>query len=75
MNDIENRLHTFLEKKGFAGVQGGDRFENLHGWDSITHAEFLIFIQKEFRVRFSPADFDRMQTLSQVTQLIAEKSR
>ena len=75
MNDIESRLRTFLEKKGFAGVQGGDRFEDLHGWDSITHAEFLIFIQKQFGVRFSPADFNRMRTLSEVAALIDEKSR
>jgi acyl carrier protein len=75
MNDIESRLRSFFEKKGFAGVENGDRLEELQGWDSITHAEFLIFIQKEFRVRFSPADFDRMRTLSEVGRLIAEKSK
>jgi acyl carrier protein len=73
MNEID-RLRAFLETKGFAGIRDGDRFEDLRGWDSIAQAEFLIFIQKQFRIRFSPADFSRMRTLAEIVELMTERS-
>ena len=39
---------------------------NTPGWDSIGHVNFLLNIEKEFKVKFTTNDFFKLNEISKI---------
>ena len=47
---------------------------DIDGWDSLAHADFLIFVEKECNIIFNLSDLMEMEDLSSLAKII-EKSK
>ena len=62
---IKKKLEKIF-KKNFKKVKLKKNFEkvtmlNTPGWDSIGHVNFLLNIEKEFKVKFTTNDFFQIE--------------
>lgn len=47
--------------------------ENLSSWDSVQHLNLILALEAEFGVQFDPAEMDRMNSISQILDLLQVK--
>ncbi len=58
-------------KKNFKKVKLKKNFDkmtmlNTSGWDSISHVNFLLNIEKEYKVKFNTNDFFKLNDISKI---------
>ena len=46
---------------------------DVPGWDSLAHADFLIFLEKEFLIEFDLSDLMNMDKLGDLEKIIEKK--
>ena len=44
--------------------------DDVEGWDSLAHASFIIFLEKEFGVEFNLSDILAIESLGSLSKLI-----
>lgn len=72
---IESKIRNLMETTlGAKGRGDQEAFCNMPGWDSLRHAEFIIALQKEFRIRFSPSEIAALVNLSAAYRIVEAKT-
>ena len=46
---------------------------DISGWDSLAHADFLIFLEKNFLIEFDLSDLMNMNKLGDLEEIIEKK--
>ena len=46
---------------------------DVPGWDSLAHADFLIFLEKNFLIEFDLSDLMNMDKLGDLNKIIEKK--
>jgi acyl carrier protein len=46
---------------------------DIEGWDSVTHINLIVAIEREFRVRFTTAEVGALKNVGQLETLIDKK--
>lgn len=49
------------------------RRSDVPKWDSMVHIQLVLSVEKDFGIRFSPADLAKFSTVGQLCDLISEK--
>lgn len=49
--------------------------QDIPGWDSLRHAEFIISLQREFKIRLSPSEIAALVDLSAAFRIVEERTR
>ncbi|WP_440680403.1 acyl carrier protein [Candidatus Pelagibacter sp. HIMB1636] len=67
---IKKKLEKIF-KKNFKKAKLKKNFDkmtmlNTPGWDSIGHVNFLLNIEKEFKVKFTTNDFFKLNEISKI---------
>lgn len=44
--------------------------DDVDGWDSLSHALFLMNVEREFAVRFAPADVIDLEDVGELVRLV-----
>ena len=69
--EIESKLEKILKKlfkkvnlkkKNFEKI----KLDELKGWDSLKHFYFLLEVEKDFKIRFTPEKFAKIKSLKDV---------
>jgi acyl carrier protein len=47
--------------------------DDIDGWDSLSHIRLILSTQKEFGVKFSPAETGRLKNVGELLALIQSK--
>jgi acyl carrier protein len=47
--------------------------DDVDGWDSLAHIRLILSVQKEFGVKFSPAETSRLKDVGELASLIEKK--
>jgi len=47
--------------------------ENLSSWDSVQHLNLILALEAEFGIQFDSAEMDRMNSISQILDLLQVK--
>ena len=72
---IEQKVTELLESAlGVKAPARDQAFCLLPGWDSLRHAEFIIALQKEFKLKFSPSEIAKLCDLNAVYRIIGRGS-
>ena len=72
---IESKIKYLAEKAhGSQNIDDQDRFIDLPGWDSLRHAEFIISLQKEFKIRLTPSEIAALVNLSAAYGILLNKA-
>ncbi len=49
--------------------------DDIREWDSITHIELIVAVEKKFNVRFKSSDLPRLGNVGDLVHLIQHNSR
>lgn len=54
-------------------LSGDSTMDTTPGWDSLSHVNLLVALEKQFSVQFGPRDVMRVQKLRDAARLVREK--
>ena len=46
---------------------------DVEGWDSLTHIDLIVAVEKEFKIRFKTAEVNGMKNVGDLMGLILQK--
>ena len=47
---------------------------DVEGWDSLTHIDLIVAVEKEFKIRFRTAEVNGMKNVGDLVRLIEQKA-
>ena len=47
--------------------------QDLAGWDSLAHLQFIVALEEAFRIRLEPADIVRISSIADAERIVREK--
>ena len=47
---------------------------DLENWDSLTHVDLIVAIEKEFRIRLTTGEISGLKSVGQLTGLVSRKT-
>lgn len=48
--------------------------ENVESWDSLTHVDLIVAIEKEFKIRLTTGEISGLKSVGQLTALVLRKA-
>ena len=76
MNDVHTRL-TAIFRDVFDDeslvLRDDLTAEDVENWDSLTHINLIVAIEKEFRIRFTTAEVSGLKNVGELEVLVAAK--
>ncbi len=48
--------------------------DDVPGWDSLTHINLIVAIEKQFKIRFTTGEVTRLKNVGELMDLITKKS-
>ena len=52
----------------------GTTAADVEDWDSLTHTNLIVAVEKEFKIRFTTGEVRRMNNVGDLIDLIAKKT-
>lgn len=79
MNSIEAtpRLTTIIERMFDVpgdSISRTTTAQDVEGWDSLTHIDLIVAVEREFKVRFTTAEVVSLQNVGELIDLVAKKT-
>jgi acyl carrier protein len=75
--DLEARVNTIFrdlfDDPGLT-VTRQTTAQDVEGWDSLSHIDLIVAIEKEFAVRFTTAEVTGMKSVGDLYDLVARKA-
>lgn len=72
-NEINSRLNSVFEsvfdRPGLT-VEDKTTAKDVDGWDSLTHVELIVAVEKAFRVRFTTKEVKALDNVGDFIRLI-----
>ena len=66
---IQNVFREVLEDEDFVLDRTLKR-EDLEGWDSLTHIQLVLSLEKEFGVKFTTQQITKMQSVEDIISFL-----
>jgi acyl carrier protein len=67
--EFVTRFEELLEQPP-GSITGGERLEDLDGWDSVTLINFMALADEKFGRRPTPAEVGRCETVDDLFRLV-----
>ncbi len=48
--------------------------DNVESWDSLTHVDLIVAIEKEFKIRLTTGEITGLKSVGQLTALVLRKT-
>jgi len=70
----EQKIRDLMERStGHGPIDENKALRDLPGWDSLRHAEFIISLQREFKIRLSPSEIAALVDLNAAFRIVQNK--
>lgn len=56
-----------------ASLSAGSSPDTIETWDSLHHLNFVVALEQEFNVQFSPEEIEQLLSIELTTALVEEK--
>jgi acyl carrier protein len=56
-------------------INGSMRADEVPGWDSLSHINVILAVEKEFGIRFKNTDIVRLRNIGDLQQLVDSVSK
>jgi acyl carrier protein len=76
MSDVHTRLSTIFRDvfdDESLVLRDDLTAEDVENWDSLTHINLIVAIEKEFRIRFTTAEVSGLKNVGELEALVAAK--
>lgn len=67
---------TFQDVFGDPGIVISDTMtaDDLEQWDSLTHIDLIVALERKFRIKFTTGEVNRMRNVGDLIALIQSKT-
>jgi acyl carrier protein len=65
-------LKTIFKKKKIVKINNL-KLGSFKEWDSLNHFNFLLQVEKDFKIKFSTKDFSTIKSLKQIIEVLNKK--
>lgn len=76
MSDLHTRLteifHTIFEDDSIV-LRHDMTADDVENWDSLSHINLIVAIEKEFRIRFTTAEVAALKNVGELEALVEAK--
>ena len=55
-------------------VQDSTTAEDVEGWDSLTHIDLIVALERKFRVKFTTGEVGKLANVGDLVNLIKSKT-
>ena len=71
-NNLKNTLQKIFKKKKIKNFDSL-KIESFFEWDSLNHFNFLLQVEKDFKIRFKSKEFSTLKSIKEIKKSILEK--
>jgi acyl carrier protein len=73
---IEDVQKIFIEVLGNPGIalERATTADDVEGWDSLTHMELIVAIEKQFNIKFKLSELQRFANVGEMCDNIVDKT-
>jgi acyl carrier protein len=76
MNDVQDRLADTIRDvfdDPTLQINRETTAADVEGWDSLTHINLIVAVEKEFRVRFTTAEVTSLKNVGDLIDAVGRK--
>ncbi|CAN5286518.1 acyl carrier protein [soil metagenome] len=73
MQDINDIFHDILENDNLV-VTRETSGNNVAEWDSLTHIQLVVAIEKHFKIRFTSSEINKFENVGEMADAILQKT-
>lgn len=72
LNKIQDVFTDTLDEDNIA-ITEASTADDVEGWDSLTHVQLVVAVEKKFKVRFSAKEIQSWKNVGEMIDSIASK--
>lgn len=75
---MKKKLYQILEKvtkNKKLSLNKNYQMDKLRGWDSLSNINFLLDIERHFKIRFSTNEIANLKDLKEILKVISKKKK
>lgn len=58
-----------------SGLAAGSSPDTIESWDSLHHLTFVVALEQEFNIQFSPEEIEQLLSIELAAALVEEKAK
>ena len=68
-------LKELFKKELKINVKENNKIYDNEKWDSIGNFNLLLSIEKKFKIKFNPLEFNRLNSFKDILKIVTKKSK
>jgi acyl carrier protein len=72
---LTSELKKLFKKELKINVKENNKIYDNEKWDSIGNFNLLLSIEKKFKIKFNPLEFNRLNSFKDILNIVAKKSK
>lgn len=72
LNKIQDVFTDTLDEDNIA-ITEASTADDVEGWDSLTHVQLVVAVEKKFKIRFSAKEIQSWKNVGEMIDSIASK--
>tara|TARA_B100000787_G_scaffold162362_1_gene143028 strand:+ start:4377 stop:4613 length:237 start_codon:yes stop_codon:yes gene_type:complete len=72
---LTSELKKLFKKELKINVKENNKIYDNEKWDSIGNFNLLLSIEKKFKIKFNPLEFNRLNSFKGILNIVAKKSK
>jgi len=72
---LTNKLKELFKKELKINVNENSKIYDNENWDSIGNFNLLLSIEKKFKIKFNPLEFNRLNSFKDILKIVTKKSK
>ena len=72
---LTSELKKLFKKELKINVKENNKIYDNEKWDSIGNFNLLLSIEKKFKIKFNPLEFNRLNSFKDILNIVSKKSK
>tara|TARA_B110000305_G_C19062459_1_gene457757 strand:- start:435 stop:671 length:237 start_codon:yes stop_codon:yes gene_type:complete len=72
---LTNELKKLFKEELKINVKENNKIYDNEKWDSIGNFNLLLSIEKKFKIKFNPPEFNRLNSFKDILKIVTKKSK
>ena len=72
---LVTELKKLFKSELKVNVKENDKIYDNEKWDSIGNFNLLLSVEKKFKIKFNPQEFNQLNSFKQILKIVRKKSK